>query len=108
VHRSSTGHLTLKTAIDGGNIESNTGEYKIGKFPTTEGEILPKGVGDFPIFYFFRCLILFLTKHLIVCLGCIECFPANLFSIAEVNIRFIHMHPCLGSKSLTSRIVFIN
>jgi hypothetical protein len=28
--------------------------------------ILPKGVRDFPILYFFRCLILFLTKHLIV------------------------------------------
>ena len=28
--------------------------------------ILPKGVGDFPILYFFRCLISFLTKHLIV------------------------------------------
>jgi hypothetical protein len=66
VHRSSTGHLTLKTAIDGRNIESNTGEYKIWKFPTPEGEILPKGVGDFPILYFFRCLILLLAKHLIV------------------------------------------
>ena len=28
--------------------------------------ILPKGDGDFLILYFFRCLILFLTKHLIV------------------------------------------
>ena len=28
--------------------------------------ILPKGVGDFPILYLFRCLILFLTKDLIV------------------------------------------
>ena len=27
----------------------------------------------------------------------IERFPANFVSIAEVNIQFIHMHPCLGS-----------
>jgi hypothetical protein len=38
-------------------------------------------------------LILFLTKH------SIERFPAIYFSIAEVNIRFIHMQPYLGSIS---------
>ena len=61
-------------------------------------EILPSGVGDFPILYFFRCLILFLTKPPnCFCLHSIERFRAIYFSIAEVNIRFIHMHPCLGS-----------
>ena len=38
-------------------IESNTGEVQ-------DREILPKGVEDFPILYFFQCLILFLTKHI--------------------------------------------
>ena len=59
-------------------------------------EILPKGVGDFPILYFFRCLILFLTKHL-----CSVYIPSSVFrkffSIAEVNSRFIDIHPCFGS-----------
>ena len=62
--------------------------------------ILPKGVGDFPILYFFRCLILFLTKPPnCFCLHSIERFPAIYFSIAEVNIRFIHMQPYFGSIS---------
>ena len=50
---------------------------------------------------FCRCLILFLTFiscYLIVLFTFqIERFPANFVSIAEVNIQFIHMHPCLGS-----------
>ena len=41
--------------------------------------ILPKGVGDFPILYFFRCLILFLTKHLIVLFTFHRAFSRNLF-----------------------------
>jgi hypothetical protein len=72
------------------HIESNTGGVQ-------DREILPKGVGDFPILYFFRCLILFLTKHLIVLFTFHGAFSLNFFSIAKVNIRFIHMHPCLGS-----------
>ena len=39
---------------------------KIGKPRKRTIEILPSGVGDFPILYLFRCLILFLTKDLIV------------------------------------------
>jgi hypothetical protein len=66
----------------------------MGKSPTPKAL---KSVGDFPILYFFRCLILFLTKHLIVFLHSIERFPANFVSITEVNSRFIHIHPCLGS-----------
>ena len=57
-------------------IESNTvEEYKIGKFLT------PKGVGDFPILYFFRCLILFLTVNTfrIVLFTFHRAFSRNLF-----------------------------
>jgi hypothetical protein len=40
-------------------------------------------------------LILFLTKHLLFTFH--RAFSRNFFSIAKVNIRFIHMHSCLGS-----------
>jgi hypothetical protein len=43
-------------------------------------------LGDFPILHFFRCLILFLTKHLIVLFTFHRAFSGNLFSIAKVNI----------------------
>ena len=49
---------------------------------------------NFPILYVFSCLILFLTKS---CLHSIERFPAKLFSVDEVNCRFIDIHPCIGS-----------
>ena len=76
-------------------------------------EIFPAGVWDFsvlpsyrclilfltnfPILYVFRCLILFLTKTSLFCLHSIERFPAKLFSVGEVNCRFIDIHPCIGS-----------
>ena len=98
-------------------IESNTGEstrqgnlrhprvrfqsFSLRGLPSQRTNvILPKGVGDFHILYFFRCLILFLTKSPnCFCLHSIKRFPAIYFSIAEVNIRFIHMQPYLGSIS---------
>jgi hypothetical protein len=42
-------------------------------------KMVPKGVGDFHISYFFLCLISFLTKHFWFCLHSIERFPAKLF-----------------------------
>jgi hypothetical protein len=78
-------------------------------------EILPSGVGDFPILYSLRCYILYICGVNIwrlykcnflvdiyfggFCLHSIERFPAIYFSLAEVNIRFIHMQPYLGSIS---------
>jgi hypothetical protein len=41
-------------------------------------EILPKGVGDFPILYFFWCLILLLTKLCFVYIPS-SVFPQNCF-----------------------------
>jgi hypothetical protein len=45
--------------------------------------------------YFFRCLILFLSKHLIVLFTFHQALSAIFVPIAEVNIRFIHMHRVL-------------
>ena len=86
------------------------------KEPRWRPEIFPWGVWDFSvlpsyrclilfltnflILYVFRCLILFLTKHLwssLFCLHSIKRFPAKLFSVGEVNCRFIDIHPCIGS-----------
>ena len=92
----------------GKDFWSPTGLRRVGdqykSFPRVS-EIFPScsltGVWFFFSLIYLSCTFsrawIYFSLNIFVLLHSIERFPAKLFSVGEVNCRFIHIHPCIGS-----------